>query len=219
LLLIRYIRRHPFSVMALCNIVGDLGYLGFAFEALGWVSWPKLLGATFTMAAHVVLLAHGDVQAQHIAHESGAIARAVLALRVIAQRLLQPLPESLRRFARAKPIGVPFSMLCLNGVGLTVDALNAPFSLAMLAQIAVGLCIVLGCGTFALADFVPRQKTANVLLKIAPSILVGCSVATVGLVVTTGNPFITLSFFVFLLSNLAGFYTKIDKQEPISAGI
>ncbi len=68
--------------MALCNIVGDLCYLGYAFAAEGFVSLPKLFGAAFTMLAHVILLAYGDDQARIIAAEKGALARVVLKLRL-----------------------------------------------------------------------------------------------------------------------------------------
>ena len=203
--------------MALCNIVGDLCYLGFAFEAQGFVSLPKLSGALFTLAAHAALLAYGDDQARHIACEEGVIPRVMQRLRFLAQSALRAMPKTLQDFVRSKPIGVPFAMLSLNGVGLVTDALLSPLSLAMSVQVFLGICITAGCGAFALADFATKQKTANILLKIAPTILVGASVANAGLAMTTCNGFVILSVFVFLLSNLAGFYTKIEKKKPVFA--
>ncbi len=83
--------------MALCNIVGDAGYLGYAFAAQGFVSWPKLAGALFTMLAHILLLAYGDEQAQTIAAEKGTLSSIVLGLRVQAQRFVTILPAGLEK--------------------------------------------------------------------------------------------------------------------------
>jgi hypothetical protein len=216
---LRFIRANPFSVMALCNIVGDLGYLGFAFDTEGLVSVPKLAGAMFTIAAHVVLLAYGDDQAQRIAGERGVVSRVLLKLRLLAQRALSALPRNAQSFVRAKPIFVPFTMLALNGAGLLTDALLSSFSASMAAQIVLALFIIAGCGAFALADSAAKQNTANVLLKIAPTLLIGATLANACLALATLNGFVLFSVLAFLLSNYAGFYTKIDKKEPVSAGI
>jgi hypothetical protein len=206
--------------MALCNIIGDFGYLGFAFAAEGWVSLPKLLGALFTIAAHSVLLAYGDDQAQFIASESGMISKVVLRLRICARRaLVGSLPENIQSFICAKPIGVPFSMLAMNGVGLLTDALLAPHSLGAYVQTVLGLFIIAGCGAFAFADFVAKQNLANFLLKLAPTLLTLSTLANGCLAAVTLNGFVIFSILAYLLANFAGFYTKIDKKEPISAGI
>lgn len=204
--------------MALCNIVGDLCYLGFAFAAKGWVSPPKLSGAAFAMLAHMVLLAYGDDQARHIACESGVISRIILRMRAFAQRALRSMPEKAQSLARAKPVGVPFAMLCMNGVGLLTDAVFARgSSLASTSQMMLGLCIVAGCGSYALADFVREQKTANMFLKLAPTLLVGAYLSNAGLALATHNGFLILALAVFFLSNVTGFYTKIDKDPVVIA--
>jgi len=218
----RYIRAHPFSTMALCNIVGDLGYLGFAFDADGFVSLPKLVGACFTMSAHIILLAYGDDQARRIAGEQGALSRLVLKLRARAQRITGHMPNVFQRAIRAKPVGVTFLMLSINGLGLFLDAwlrLRAHENLAMTIQVVMGPMITFGTGAFAIADFVKSQRTANILTKVAPTILACASIANVGLAVTTGSFFVMISVVAFALSNLAGFYTRLEKKEPISAGI
>ncbi len=216
---VRYIRAHPFSMMALCNIVGDLGYLGFAFASQGWVSLPKLGGALFTLAAHLILLAYGDDQMRRVAHESGVLSRATLGLRAFAQYVLGALPVRLCAFFKSKPIGVSFFMLSVNGVGLFMDAVRLSSSQTALVQSVLGGLIMSGCLIFSMADFVEGQRKADILLKIAPPILVAASASNVALAIATHNFFVVLSVLAFLLSNLASFYTKIDKKEPISAGI
>ena len=145
MLIIRYLRQHPFSVMALCNVAGDCGYLGFAFAAQGWVSLPKLCGACFTLLAHIVLLAYGDDQAQRVAHETGMTAHLVLVLRKFSCRVLRFLPSAWRVGIQAKPVGISFGILGVNGVGLLVDALGLPFSTTAFSQIFLSLCIIIGC--------------------------------------------------------------------------
>jgi hypothetical protein len=209
---IRYIRAHPFSIMALCGIVGDFGYVGFAFSAEGWVSLPKLAGSLFAVAAQLVLLAYGDDQARHLAEESGRLPLLILKLRKMARHLLRDLPENIESAARAKPVGIPFTMLSMNGIGLLTDAMLGPISAADALQIVLGACTTMGCGAYALADFVRGQKTANILLKVAPTILVGATLANGSLMLATDNGFLVFTFCVFSLHNFAGFCTKIDKD-------
>ena len=83
----------------------------------------------------------------------------------------------------------------------------------------LGVCIVVGCATFAVADFTKGQTLADRLLKIGPRFLVGASIGNAALVVATLNPFLLASLLVFMVSNIAGFYAKISKNEPITAGI
>ncbi|MGE0666052.1 MAG: hypothetical protein AB7O49_05780 [Sphingomonadales bacterium] len=208
-----YLRTHPFSTMALCNIAGDLCYVGFAFDAEQAVSLPKLAGALFTIVAHTILLAYGDDQARHIAGERGALSRIVLALRGRAQRLLLGLPDALRRWAQVKPIGVSFSMLALNGVGLFADAVRHadPGNWASVSQLALGVFIVIGCCCFAAADFARGQRTADILTTAAPVTLTLATLASWALAATTLNPFVILSVLVFGVSNLAGYFTRIEK--------
>lgn len=211
--MLHYLRTHPFSTMALCNIAGDICYVGFAFDAEQAVSLPKLAGALFTIVAHTILLAYGDDQARHIAGEKGPLSTIVLRLRGRAQRVLVAMPDGLRKWARVKPIGVSFSMLALNGVGLLADALRhgGPAGWANLSQVALGIFIVLGCACFAAADFVRGQKAADALTTAAPVILTLATAASWALAATTLNPFIIASIIVFGISNLAGYFTRIEK--------
>jgi hypothetical protein len=199
--------------MALCNIVGDFCYLGFAFDSDAAVSLPKLAGALFTMFAHTILLAFGDDQARSIAGEKGALSVAVLQLRAGAQRLLSRLPDIAAKWARVKPLGVSFSLLTLNGAGLLLDAAahGTGNMWAQGSQIALGALIVAGCACFAAADFVRGQRAADILTKVAPSALTLASAASWVLAAATLNPFLIVSVVAFALSNLAGFFTRIDK--------
>jgi len=214
--MLRYLRTHPFSTMALCNIVGDLCYVGFAFDSAQAVSLPKLAGALFTIVAHTILLAYGDDQARHIAGEKGLLSSIVLRLRASAQRLLVGMPDGLRKWARVKPIGVSFAMLALNGAGLLADAVRHgdPATVASLAQVALGSFIVLGCACFAAADFVRGQRAADALTTAAPVILTLATAASWALAATTLNPFVITSVVVFGISNLAGYFTRIEKPLP-----
>lgn len=216
--MLHYLRTHPFSTMALCNIAGDLCYVGFAFDSEQAVSLPKLAGALFTIVAHTILLAYGDDQARHIAGEKGLLSGIVLRLRGRAQRLLVGLSDGLRKWARVKPIGVSFSMLALNGVGLFADAARHADTAnwASLSQLALGVFIVVGCACFAAADFVRGQKTADILTTAAPVILTLATVASWALAATTLNPFVITSVLVFGISNLAGYFTRIEKPLPAS---
>ncbi len=213
---VRYIARHPFSVLALGNIVGDMGYLGFAFYAEGWVSGPKLGGALFTMLAHIILLAHGDRQAEAVAHESGVLARAVLRLRAASAWMVGQIPLGLQRWIKAKPVGVAFGMLTVNGVGLAVDAglqLGDQPIPAMAVQALLGVLIVLGCGCFSLADFVKGQGLADLATRSASLLLMGATVAVVLLALATMNPFVVLSVLAFGTSNFAAFFARVDKKR------
>jgi hypothetical protein len=214
--MIRYIRAHPFSIMALCNIIGDGAYLGYAFDATGFVSPAKLAGALFASFAHIILLAYGDDQANLIAQEHGAISNIILKLRLSAQRFTADLPPRIGKHVRAKPVGWPFAMLAMNGVGLFGDALlqfSARGTVAMSWQLLSGALIAIGCGSFALADFVKSQKAANRLTKIAPSVLAFATFSNAGLTLATLNPFLLIGVIVFTLSNFAGFFTHIAKEE------
>jgi hypothetical protein len=205
--------------MALCNIIGDLGYVGFAFATQGFVSLPKLGGSLFTMLAHTILLAYGDDQAKHIAQEHGFFSSIVLTLRTAAQKLVSTLPTRVQQALKVKPVGIPFIMLSMNGVGLLTDALLNRTSFVLAEQAVLGGCVIAGCSAFAVADFVKNQKIADILLKIAPSILLGSTIAGIFLTLTTRNIFLMASVGAFLTANFAGFYTKIDKDRPVAAEI
>jgi hypothetical protein len=210
---IGFVRTHPFSIMALCNIVGDLGYLGFAFAANGFVSLPKLVGALCTMVAHILLLAYGDDQARMIEAEKGLPARVFMSLRKLARIAASCLPSAIQAAIRAKPVGIPFLVLSMNGVGLMADAILHRDGIVEVSQIVLGTLIFMGTGAFAIADFVKSQRTANILTKTAPSILACASLANVGLAVTTLNGFLIMSLLAFALSNFAGFFTHINKEK------
>jgi hypothetical protein len=211
---IRYIRAHPFSIVALSAITGDCCYLGYAFDAEGFVSLPKFAGASFTIFAHILLLAYGDDQMRKIAHEPGILSRIILALRARAQRLVHLLPPALQDAVRAKPVGIPFAMLAMNGVGLLADALiefHAKGELAMGLQVLLGISIVGGTGAFALADFLDGQLTANRLVKTG-SLLLSCTTfINAGLALKTLNPFLLFSITAFGLCNWAMYYTRVEK--------
>ncbi len=213
---IRGIRARPFSIMALCNIIGDLGYFGFAFDATGFVSLPKLLGSSFTIFAHTILLAYGDEQARLIAAEKGIFSDIFLTLRRVAQKVAGSLPMALQKAVRAKPVGIPFSMLMMNGVGLLVDGIlewaHQPHS-AMAIQIILALCVIIGCAAYAMADFIKGQKAADILIRIAQISLSGSTVVNGALVLATKNPFLTLSFIVFAFANFVGFFVRLDKEK------
>jgi hypothetical protein len=220
--ILRYVRDRPFSIMALANIIGDVSFVGFAFQSDGWVSLPKLAGATFTIFAHVLLLAFAKEQTQ-IANESGALPRFVLQARLIAQHLTAYLPIRVRTFVGKKPVGVAFGMLGLNGVGLLVDAwLSSPSSGNWgmhAAQVIFGTLVIFGTTSFCIADFTQSQKRADWLLRIGAQIFTVCTFGNVLLAITSRNPFVALSILAYAVFNIATFYAKLPKAPecvPIS---
>ncbi len=202
--------------MALCNIIGDFCYLGFAFAADGFVSVPKLAGACFTLLAHTILLAYGDSEMKKVADEHGVVANMIMGLRDQAQRVMEKLPSLIKPYVQAKPIGICFSMLALNGAGLVVDALINTTGSVRTMQTVLGVFIATGCYAFAVADFVKGQRSADIITKIAPSILALATAAGAVLAILTLNPFLMLGATVFAFANIAGFYTKVDKSRTIS---
>ena len=201
--------------MALANIVGDLCYVGFAFEAEQWVSYPKLCGALFTIAAHIVLLAYGDDELRHVVTEDGLAARCVMALRVWAKAILSFLPSNLRRLMQWRPVALSFGMLALNGVGLLIDVLaKLPHvtGWALATQGLLGALIVIGCLAFVAADLTRSQTTSDGLLRIGPTIFMAATVANAVMALQTHNFFLICGLVAFGLSNIAGFFTKIDKD-------
>lgn len=210
-----YIRAHAFSLMAISNVLGDFCYLGYAFDADGFVSPIKLSGAAFTMLAHVILLAYGDDQARKIAHEGGALSRGILGMRSKAQKLTRFMPNKVQSFIKRWPVGITFTMLSMNGCALFYDAIErmaVHSGLSMPTQCLMGLLITLGCVSFAAADFVKGQKAADVLVKTAPTFFALATVAQIALASLTLNPFLMLAAMVFAASNLAGFFAKIEKE-------
>ena len=204
--------------MALGNIVGDLGYLGFAFSATGFVSTPKLFGALFTLFAHVILLAYGDDDARKVGGEGGGIANFITRLRFGSQKYLTILPTSISTPIKVRPVGVSFAMLAMNGIGLVVDAMGR-VGFSNVVQGALGSFIILGTGCFALAGFTKDQHVADAALRLAPRLLAACTIVNAVLAVTTMNPFLLAGAVAFIVANLAGFYAKIDKKMPDSAAI
>ena len=72
-------RTHPMSERVRNALFNSLGtkIIGTtvldAFAGTGFVSLPKLVGALFTIAAHIMLLAYGDDHARLIASEQGML--------------------------------------------------------------------------------------------------------------------------------------------------
>jgi hypothetical protein len=206
---LRYFRRHPFSIMALCFILGDGCYLGYALYAQQGMSVIRLLGALSAFCGHSVMLAYGDDQVRQAAGEKGATGAFILALRGGAQKLLKPVLGA-RKIA--KPVFWGFGLLAMNGVALLADAVTqtAHLPAAMGSQGALGIFIV-GCGTFAAADLVKRQRMADILTKAAPTILLGADVSGILLAVATWNPFILAGLVLFGAAKFAAFCARLDK--------
>ena len=218
--MLAYVRQHPFSTMALANIVGDSCYLGYAFAADGWISPSKLAGALFTLVAHLLLLAYGDMQAARIASEKGRLSRAVMRLRRVAQFLTERLPTFIGNCLRGRPVGICFFMLSLNGLALLVDAFQNRYyghGLTMIIQGFMGVLIAIGTGSFAVAGFVKTQSRSNLFTGIAPMVLLAASAVNIALALMTRNLFIAIAVVAFLISNFAGFYTRLDKSRGLSA--
>ena len=202
--------------MAIANIIGDVSFVGFAFQAPGFVSLPKLGGAIFTIFAHVLLLAFAKEQTQ-IANESGALPRFVLRAKRIAQRLTAHLPSGIRAFVGNKPVGVAFGMLGLNGAGLLMDAWLTPNpeNWGMhTAQIVFGTLVMFGTTSFCIADLIQSQRRADFLLRIGAQIFTVCTFGNVLLAITSRNPFVALSIVAYTIFNIATFYAKLPKALP-----
>lgn len=215
--ILSYVRERPFSIMALANIIGDVSFVGFAFQAEGFVSLPKLGGATFTIFAHVLLLAFANEQSQQIANESGVLPRFVLGARGAAQRFTAYLPASFRTFVGKKPVGVAFGMLGLNGAGLLLDAWLTPnpSNWGMhTAQIVFGTLVIFGTSSFCIADFTKSQSRADWLLRVGAQIFTVCTFGNVLLAITSRNPFVALSIVSYTVFNIATFYAKLTKATP-----
>lgn len=202
--------------MALSAIVGDGGYLGYAFAADGFVSFPKLTGAIFTFCAHIFLLAYGDDHARRVAGEAGFLSGVFARLRHMAKILTRIVPSSVERAVRAKPVGIPFLMLAVNGMGLSVDGVlrfRHQADPAMGIQIVLGFLVMAGCAAFAAADFVRTQEAADRLTKFAPVLFTFASLLQFGLAVATLNVFLIGAGVAFFIFNLASFLTRIDKRK------
>jgi len=214
---LHYIRSKPFSTMALCNILGDLSLLGFAFKSEGWVSVPKLIGALFTMIAHIILLAYGD-RFTHGTREIGVIPNLIARAQARARVLTAHAPDRVQRWLKARPIAITFSMLALNGAGLLIDALinidAASAPVTKFTQIIFGSVIFLGCLTYASSDLHPTQRGADRRLRLGAIILTATVVPQIGLALATRSTFLVLALLAFVGSNLAGFYTKRAPREP-----
>jgi hypothetical protein len=214
---LHYIRSKPFSTMALCNILGDLSLLGFAFKSAGWVSIPKLIGALFTMIAHIILLAYGERFSQGPS-ESGFIPNLISCAQARARVLTSRAPVRVQTWLRARPIAITFSMLALNGAGLLIDALvninaeSAPA--AKFTQILLGSVIFLGCLTYASSDLHATQRGADQRLRLGAIILTTTVAPQLGLAIATHSAFLVLALGAFVGSNLAGFYAKRQPREP-----
>ena len=203
-------RAHPFSIMALGNSVGDCCYLGFAFYAHHGLSGIKIAGALSAIIGQILLLAYADDQARKIEHEQGRLAVLLLSVRAFLKKLLRRL---IRERRLSKPIFCGFAFLAMNGLALLAEAMTRRDP-ASLSQIFLGVTIFGGCMTFAMADWVDRQRTADFLTKIAPTILVGSTFGNIALSVTSWNPFIVASTGCFAVANIAGYFTRIEK-EPL----
>ena len=205
----RFISDNPFSVLALTSMFGDACYTGYALHAPNGFSLLRLIGSISALTGNTLVLAYGDAQAKRIETERGWAARLFLYLRRHAQSFLHILTESLHR-----PLFKGFALMSLNGVFLMLDAL-ASHNTSPRLQIALGLMVLLGCGSFALADLVTRQSTADRLTKLAPMILTCANLPGLLLGIATLNIFLLVSTGLFLIGNLAGYFTRIDKSRPI----
>ncbi|MGB9153968.1 MAG: hypothetical protein WCD70_12885 [Alphaproteobacteria bacterium] len=192
---------NPFSIMALCNIAGDSGFLGYALYSHQGVSLIRLAGALSAMAGHTVLLAYGDAQMGKVVQEKGYTARITLQLRAAAKRVTNFVTGDKKI---AKPFFCAFSLLALNGVSL-LGGIAPKLDFSSVSQCVLGATVVAGCGVFAAADLVREQRTANILTKLAPTIFVGSIVSQLSLGAATLNPFILTSLGFFTVSNLAGY--------------
>ncbi len=202
--------------MALSSVVGDLCWFGYAFASEGFVSLPKLVGSVSALFAHGLLLAYGDEQAQKVAGEGGDLSAMVLELRSFCQKQLKHLPEHWIGAIQARPVGIPFIMLGMNGVGLFIDALDRMMrhpNTGMIMQTIVGVLVILGTAAFALADYVKEQGVADRLLRIAPVLFLFATFSTIWLAVKTLNGFLVVAAIAFIVSNLSGFFAKIDKNN------
>ncbi len=205
---LRYVRSNPFSVMALCNILGDFCYLGYALYSDHGASFVKLCGAFCAMAGHVVILAYGDGQFSHFLEEKGFAAAAMLRLRMTAMRAVKFCFGTMKL---RKPYFWGFWLLTLNGTALLAEAAGRD-DFASLTQVLLGAAITLGCGLFALADLARTQRAADIMTKAAPTVLASATAFQALLAIATFNPFLLFAIAVFACSNLAGFFTRIHKS-------
>ena len=216
---VTYIRDNPFSTMAVCNIAGDSGYLGYALYSGHGTSLLQLGGALSALAGHTMLLAYGDSQLAKAEHETGRTAAITAQARAAAKRLTGFI---VRKKEIPHPIACAFGLLTLNGVSLTGAAGAAAVAASRLtftsgAQCLLGATVIVGCGAFAAADMVKTQRAANILTTIAPCAFTGSMLSAIALTGATWNPFISISTAIFALSNFATYFAKF-KKPPLTTG-
>jgi hypothetical protein len=205
----RFISDNPFSTLALSSMAGDACYLGYAFYASDGPSFMRLIGAASALLGNIFILAYGDAQAGKIALETGWAARLFLRLRHMAQFVLHNLTG---RTAMRQPLFRGFGLLAVNGAALTADALTRPHT-GTSSQLLLGIFVTIGCGCFAAADLAVTQRTANILMRVAPTTLAIANIPGLALGITTHNPFLLLGTGLFLIGNLGGFFTHVDKDS------
>ena len=206
--LLTSLRQSPLAIMALCNIAGDVCYLGFALYATTGLSLIKLAGALAAMAGHIILLAYGDGVQAGASREQGWAAGTLQKLRRLSQALMQRVTGGQ---GLAQPVFVGFGLLALNGLALMVEA-STRTDFAALNQMALGCVIMAGCLAFAASDLVRGRGLAEFMVRLAPNLLVGATVLSVPFAFATLNPFILASLGFFVMANVAGYFVRVREQ-------
>jgi hypothetical protein len=206
---IQYVRTHPFSTMALANLIGDCMYLGYACSTGRGLNVAMLLGTCMTFAGHIILFAAGDRQAAHYSAEAGAIAQFLLQVRRWAKQAVDSITHGQ---GIPKPVFVAFALLSLNGIGFLVEAVPRLPNAGAAAQSVMGGLILTGCIAFMAADLVQSQKIANFLTKFGAGAFSVLSLGSITLSGVERNPFVIVGTLSFLVANYAGFFTKIHKD-------
>lgn len=196
--------------------MGDLCFLGFSFDSEGIVSPSKFIGALGPLLAHTIILAYGDDQAQKIKAETGLITQFIMNLRCVAQRVTTSFPTIFKNTIKENPVGIPFLILSLNGFGLLGDVLvrvKDGLKVEGLIQGLLGIFIITGTLSFARADFTASQGGSDGYLKAGRVFFTLASLANIGLALLSLNVFLLLSVVLFVISNLATYFVRINKHE------
>lgn len=204
-----FIRRNAIFISTICDIVGDVGYLAYAFHTGHGVSLPQAVGAIAANTGQVVLLAHGDEKLDR--NSGGKASAAIRAIRQAAEKLTSRMPVI--RFSQHQNMW-GFGLLMLNGGGLLSEAAvrlaHNPTDFAMITQAVSGTTIMAGLGGFTLASspLVETQETAERLFKTGAVFLNIASLSNIMLAATTRNPVVITLTTAFVISGLVKFLAK-----------